>query len=115
MAELARTLIDLLNGDFVRLVTPELEVRAEVVDHSREPVTEDADIVAWEYTIEFMPVGDDAMAVPADRYRVTVEPGDDDDGWVVGELLAEVYLEDELAYEVHSRGELRSVVGFEPR
>lgn len=114
MAELARMLIDLLNGDFVRLVTPELEVRAEVVDHSREPVTEDADIVAWEYTIEFMPVGDDAMAVPADRYRVTVEPGDDD-GWVVGELLAEVYLEDELAYEVHSRGELRSVVGFEPR
>ena len=108
MSELAEALIGLLDGDFVRLETADLCVRAEVTDHRRESYDGPGDAL-WEYRIGFMPVGDDATRVDADRYCVTVEP-DGRCGWNVGEVVAEVYHEEDLSYRSESRGPLDDVV-----
>lgn len=108
MSDLGETLIGLLDGDFVRLEATEVTVTAEVIDHQRELGQDPAGGQAWYYTLRFMPVGETAAGVDADRYRVAVEP-DARDGWTVGELVAEVYVEDELTYKPEPRGELLSV------
>ena len=107
MSDLAETLIGLLDGDVVRLQGASLDVQAEVTDHEREAHDGPAD-EPWQYHIRFMPVGDDAIRVDADRYAVTVEP-DPRGGWSVGEVIAEVYHEEELSYKPESRGPLSAV------
>lgn len=107
MTEPAETLIDLLDGDLVRIETPEVSVTAEVIDHEREPHGEPSDAGEWRYSLRFMPVGEDATAVNADRYRVDVTP--DGGGWSIGELIAEVYVEEDLTYESEPRGDLTRV------
>lgn len=107
MNDHAQTLRDLLEGDFVRLVLPDRTIRAEVVGVDRELVSATSDDRGRRYTIRFMPVGADAKSVEADRYRVTVEPGND--GYRVGDLIAEIYVEETLDYRSEPYGELVDV------
>lgn len=108
MTELATRLIRLLDGDFVRLETEEFEINAEVVTHERERYEDPNDGELWRHTIRFMPVGESATDVEADRFCVTVE-SDDRDEWAIGELHAEIFVETELSYEQTPQGELTTV------
>ena len=108
MTDLATRLIRLLDGDFVRLETRAFEINAEVVTHEREREDERDGDEVWRYTIRFMPVGDSATEVEADRFCVTVE-SDDRDEWIVGELYGEIFEEAELAYRLTPRGEITGV------
>ena len=111
MSELARTLTDLLEGDFVRLDAGELSVRTEVVGVDRTVVETADGRRARRCTIRFMPIGDDATAVPADRYRVTVEPAAD--GFRIGDLIAEIYVEEDLDYRSEPRGPVADIELFD--
>lgn len=107
MSAIAQTLSDLLEGDFVQLELADRAIRAEVVGVDRELVEVGSNDRARRCTIRFMPVGEDGRAVEADRYRVSVEPTVD--GHRVGDLIAEVYMEDMLDYRSEPRGELANV------
>ena len=108
MSDLATRLIRLLDGDFVLLETDDFDIKAEVVTHERERFEDRAGDERWRYTIRFMPVGESATQVEADRFSVTVESGDRDE-WQVGELVAEVFRESELSYERTPRGRITTV------
>lgn len=103
-AELADTLLELLDGDFVELSTDDRTVTAEVIDHDRETL----DDGRWQYTVRFMPVGEDATRVTPDRYRITIRGGDDT-GVQVSELIAEVFVEADPSYELEPRGPVLTV------
>lgn len=107
MTGTAQTLKDLLEGDFVRLELADRSIRAEVVGVDREVVKGPSGDRARRCTIRFMPVGTDAKAAEADRYRVTVEPSNG--GFRIGSLIAEIYVEEKLDYRSEPRGELVGV------
>jgi len=109
MTELATVLRDLLEGDIVELELADRTIRTEVVGVDREVVRSPSGDRDRRCTIRFMPVGEDAKAAEADRYRITIEPASD--GYSVGDLIAEVYVEAELDYRSEPRGEL---VGVDP-
>jgi len=104
MTEIAAILKDLLEGDLVELELADRTIRAEVVGVDREVVRNPSGDRDRRCTIRFMPVGDDAKAAEADRYRVTIEPTNG--GYRIGDLIAEVYVEAELDYRSEPRGEL---------
>lgn len=107
MSDHAQVLRDLLEGDFVRLVLADRTIRAEVVGVDRELVTADSGDRGRRCTVRFMPVGADAKAAEADRFRVTVEPSNG--GYRVGDLIAEIYVEEKLDYRSEPRGKLVDV------
>lgn len=108
MAALGDRLVHLLAGDFVRIECPDLTVTAEVLANEQTGRTGTGSRVAGRQTVRFMPIGEDATAVQADRFHVVVEPGEGR-GWEVGPLVAEVFDEAELAYVSEPRGELRGL------
>lgn len=109
MASMGDRLVHLLAGDFVRLECDELAVVAEVVENEQGGRAGVRSGATGRHTVRFMPIGEDATAVPADRFRVAVDPAEGG-GWTVGPLVAEVFDEDRLAYVTEPRGEL---VGLE--
>lgn len=110
MDALGDRLVHLLAGDFVRLECAELTLTAEVLANEQAGRPGVTDGPTGRHTVRFMPIGEDATAVEADRFHVVVDPGGET-GWAVGPLVAEVFDEDELAYVTEPRGELR---GLEP-
>lgn len=107
MTRTALTLKDLLEGDFVQLELSDRSIRAEVVGVDRDVVKGPSGDRARRWTIRFMPVGADAKTAEADRYRVTVEPTNG--GFRIGDLIAEIYVEEKLDYRSEPRGELVDV------
>ncbi|MDZ7702514.1 MAG: hypothetical protein U5J98_10905 [Halobacteriales archaeon] len=105
MAQLGDRLVHLLAGDFVRLECEELAVAAEVLDNEQGGHAGVQSGASGRHRIRFMPVGEDATAVQADRFYVNVDPTNGG-GWTVGPLVAEVFDEDQLAYVTEPRGEL---------
>lgn len=112
MAALGDRLVGLLEGDFVRLETESLSLTAEVVTNEAGAVGDRS--AADGHTIAFMPVGEAATAVEADRFHVTVKPADDA-GWHVGALVGEVFDETALAYDQQLQGDLTAVERLEIR
>lgn len=108
MTGIADRLIHLLNGDVVELETEAGTIATAVDTNDHEAIGEGEEGLRWRHTIGFMPIGGDARAVDADRYRVTVEPGPDGE-LEVGELVAEVYVEERAGYEERAAGELTDV------
>lgn len=109
MDALGERLVHLLAGDFVRLECPELSVTTEVLENQQTSPAGLPGGSAGRHMVRFMPIGEDATAVQADRFRVAVDPGRET-GWVVGPLVAEVFDEDALDYVSEPCGEL---VGLE--
>lgn len=109
MTALGDRLVHLLAGDFVRLECAELTLTAEVLANEQGGHAGVRSAATGRHRIRFMPIGDDATAVQADRFHVEVDRAEGDD-WTVGPLVAEVFDEDELAYVTEPRGEL---VGLE--
>lgn len=109
MASTGDRLVHLLAGDVVRLECEELAVVAEVLANEQGGRAGVRSGAAGRHRLRFMPIGEDATAVQADRFHLEVEPADGD-GWTVGPLVAEVFDEDQLAYVSEPRGEL---VGLE--
>lgn len=107
MTEIAHILKDLLEGDFVELEMADRTIRAEVVGVDREVIRSPSGERDRRCTIRFMPVGDDAKAAEADRYRITIEPTDG--SYRIGDLIAEVYVEEDLDYRSEPRGELHDI------
>jgi len=103
-AELGR----LLAGDFVRLETADLVVRAEVVTSDLAALDDPATAAPGGHTISFMPIGERGRSVEADRFHVTLEPADGA-GWAVGPLMAEVFDESALTYVTEPLGPLVAV------
>lgn len=108
MADCAEELIDLLDGDFVRLELGHRSFDAEVIEHDREPYRDGTGKRAWEYTIRFMPVGASAETVDADQFRVDVRSPSSGE-LTVGTLKAETYDEERLDYVTNPLGELKDV------
>ena len=114
MSSLADRLRHLLDGDVVELETASGVIRAEVETTDRERSGGAGEREPWRYTIRFMPFGEDAQSVDADRYSVTVQP-DAEGGWVVGDLVAEVFVEDVVDYESRPEGEVVDVRKLDAR
>ncbi|MFB6353669.1 MAG: hypothetical protein ABEJ92_06240 [Halobacteriales archaeon] len=106
MADLGERLAGLLVGDFVRLEADGLSVTAEVVDN--EVARLDDPAAADGHAVSFMPVGEAATAVDADRFHVVLEPAGEG-GWRVGPLVADVFDEAALDYVSEPRGPLAAV------
>lgn len=105
MDTLADRLGHLLAGDFVRLESVDLTITAEVLANEPSGRLGLANAATDRYTVRFMPIGEDATAVKADRFHVEVDPGNES-GRAVGPLVAEVFDEDELVYVSEPCGEL---------
>lgn len=110
MDALGDRLVRLLAGDCVRLETPARTVTAEVLANDQTTLAAGPSGTRSRHTVRFMPVGEDAKTVGADRLHVSVEPSADG-SWAVGPLVAEVFDEDELAYASEPWGAL---TGLEP-
>lgn len=108
MAEPVRTLTDLLEGDIVRLETPQLTVRAEVTAHDRDPAETAAEGRRWRHAITFMPIGEDAVEATADRYRIEITPRASGQ-LAVSDVVAEVFDEDTFSYVGEPRGPLTAI------
>ncbi|MFW6384693.1 MAG: hypothetical protein ACOCY7_00995 [Halodesulfurarchaeum sp.] len=108
MADCAEELIDLLDGDFVRLELGHRSFEAEVIEHEREPYRDGTGRTAWEYTIRFMPVGASAATVDADHFRIEVRSPSSGES-TVGTLKAETYDEEQLDYVTSPIGEIKDV------
>ena len=107
MTALAERLIHLLDGDVVELETDRRTITA-AVETNAHVVGDDGTDRQSRHRIGFMPIGEDATTVTADRFSVTVEPAPDG-GWVVGDLVAEVFVEPGVGYEERSEGALVDV------
>lgn len=108
MDALGDRLVHLLAGDLVRLETAELGVTVEVVANEQVGPTGAPNGSIGRHEVRFMPIGEDATSVRADRYQVVIDHGEDTDH-VVGPLVAEVFDEDALAYESRPQGELTAL------
>ena len=106
MEPLGERLVHLLAGDVVRLECEELAVTAEVLENEQGGHAGVEGGATARHTVRFMPIGEDATAVTADRFRVAVDPAEDGEGWAVGAVVAEVFDEDQLAYVAEPRGAL---------
>lgn len=108
MTELETRLGRLLAGDFVRLETADLSVRAEVVTNDLAALDDPVTAAPGGHTVSFMPIGERGRAVEADRFHVTLEPADGPD-WAVGPLMADVFDESKLTYVTKPLGPLVAV------
>lgn len=108
MEPLGERLVHLLAGDLVRLECEELAVTAEVLTNEQGGHAGVEAGATARHMVRFMPIGEDATAVVADRFRVSVDPAEGG-GWTVGPVVAEVFDEERLAYETEPRGELVSL------
>ena len=105
MGDLGDRLVHLLAGDLVRLETAEFTVTAEVVSNEQVGPAGVTSGAIGRHEVRFMPIGEDATSVRADRYQVAVDHAGGTDH-IVGPLVAEVFDEDALAYEAEPEGEL---------
>ena len=108
MEDLGDRLVHLLAGDLVRLETAEFAITAEVLANEQVGPAGAASGAIGRHEVRFMPIGDDATSVQADRYQVAVDHSEGSNH-VVGPLVAEVFDEDALAYESEPEGELTAL------